>query len=340
MSDSLISVIVPVYNSELTLNRCIDSLLGQTYRNFELLLINDGSNDRSGEICDEYARKDSRVKVFHKENGGVSSARNVGLDNARGEWVTFVDSDDWVEDTYLDNYSINDNNSIDLICQGYITTKPVFLYGYHSPKENGTYEYAVKCNDRIQTVIPQMFKGRVIHFLWIMAFKRIIINQNNLRFDERLDNGEDLVFILKYLSFSHMVTCFDRFAYHYAVPEWGAKYARSFEKEIMIGEQLYDSIRQIYKVEPNNELCRYYREDLVSKYLQEFCINPSNRKFCLRRIRKILQKDFRYSQIFIMTRIIILFDCSYLFSKVILMMHLWFKNELTKVNGSDHCTIN
>ena len=188
MSDSLISVIVPVYNSEQTLHRCIDSILGQTYRNFELLLINDGSKDRSGEICDEFARQDSRVKVFHKENGGVSSARNVGLDNARGDWVTFVDSDDWVGDTYLDNYSIKDNNSIDLICQGYITTKPVFLYGNHSPKENGTYEYAVKCNDRIQTVIPQMFKGRVIHFLWIMAFKRTIINQNNLRFDERLDN--------------------------------------------------------------------------------------------------------------------------------------------------------
>ena len=109
MSDSLISVIVPVYNSEQTLHRCIDSILGQTYRNFELLLINDGSKDRSGEICDEYARQDSRVKVFHKENGGVSSARNVGLDNARGDWVTFVDSDDWVGDTYLDNYSIKDN---------------------------------------------------------------------------------------------------------------------------------------------------------------------------------------------------------------------------------------
>ena len=103
MSDSLISVIVPVYNSEQTLNRCIDSILGQTYRNFELLLINDGSMDRSGEICDEYAQQDSRVKVFHKENGGVSSTRNVGLDNARGEWITFCDSDDTVTAEWLQN---------------------------------------------------------------------------------------------------------------------------------------------------------------------------------------------------------------------------------------------
>ena len=97
MPDSLISIIVPVYNSEQTLHRCIDSILGQTYRNFELLLINDGSKDRSGEICDEYARKDNRVKVFHKENGGVSSARNVELDNAIGERITIVDSNDYIQ---------------------------------------------------------------------------------------------------------------------------------------------------------------------------------------------------------------------------------------------------
>ena len=82
MEENLISIIVPVYNSEEFLHRCIDSILEQTYENLELLLINDGSKDSSGEICDEYARKDSRVRVFHKENGGVSSARNVGLDNA------------------------------------------------------------------------------------------------------------------------------------------------------------------------------------------------------------------------------------------------------------------
>ena len=84
-----ISIIIPVYNSENTLRRCIDSVLNQTFTDFECLLIDDGSKDRSGEICDEYAQMDSRVRVFHKENGGVSSARNEGLDNARGEWITF-----------------------------------------------------------------------------------------------------------------------------------------------------------------------------------------------------------------------------------------------------------
>lgn len=85
-----ISVIVPVYNAEKYLHRCIDSILAQTFADFELLLIDDGSTDKSGEICDEYADKDARIRVFHKANGGVSSARNVGLDNALGEYICFV----------------------------------------------------------------------------------------------------------------------------------------------------------------------------------------------------------------------------------------------------------
>ncbi len=116
MSKPLISVIVPVYNAEKTLRRCVDSILSQTFTEFELLLINDGSKDNSGVICDEYARKDSRIRVFHKENGGVSSARNVGLDNLRGEWVTFVDSDDYVENKYLGVFY--DNKKADLLVGG------------------------------------------------------------------------------------------------------------------------------------------------------------------------------------------------------------------------------
>ena len=106
-SKPVVSIIVPVYNTEKFLHRCIDSILTQTYTDFELLLIDDGSKDSSGSICDEYAEKDSRVRVFHKENGGVSSARNLGLDNAQGEWITFVDSDDYIEENYLKSFEGN-----------------------------------------------------------------------------------------------------------------------------------------------------------------------------------------------------------------------------------------
>jgi len=93
----LLSVIVPVYNVENYLARCVDSILNQTYRNLEVILVDDGAKDSSGAICDSYAGKDSRVRVIHKENGGLSSARNAGLDVCRGEYIAFVDSDDWIE---------------------------------------------------------------------------------------------------------------------------------------------------------------------------------------------------------------------------------------------------
>lgn len=103
MTNPKISVIVPVYNVRHYLPHCIDSILSQNFPNFELLLIDDGSKDDSGTICEEYATKDSRVHVFHKENGGVSSARNIGLENANGDWIIFIDSDDWISDSMFKN---------------------------------------------------------------------------------------------------------------------------------------------------------------------------------------------------------------------------------------------
>ena len=96
MNSPLISIIIPVYNAERYLRQCLDSVVAQTYTNWECLLVDDGSKDGSGEICDEYAKKSSRFRVFHKENGGVSSARNTGIEESKGEWVYFCDADDYV----------------------------------------------------------------------------------------------------------------------------------------------------------------------------------------------------------------------------------------------------
>lgn len=102
-----ISVIIPVYNAEKTLNRCLNSIIAQDFKDFEVLLVDDGSTDDSGKICDEYAAKDDRFKVFHKKNGGASSARNIGLDNAKGEYITFCDADDYTEANWLDVFISN-----------------------------------------------------------------------------------------------------------------------------------------------------------------------------------------------------------------------------------------
>lgn len=112
----LLSVIVPVYNTERFLPRCLDSIAGQTYRNLEIILVDDGSTDGSGRICDEYAVRDGRVRVIHKENGGAGSARNAGLDAASGVWVTFVDSDDWIDSgTYEAVMSVAEKHGVDLV---------------------------------------------------------------------------------------------------------------------------------------------------------------------------------------------------------------------------------
>ena len=107
--DKKISVIVPIYNVEKYLSQCIDSIINQTYKNLEIILVNDGSPDKCGAICDEYSNKDERIKVIHKKNGGLSDARNAGLDIATGDFISFVDSDDWID---IDTYEIMMNNII------------------------------------------------------------------------------------------------------------------------------------------------------------------------------------------------------------------------------------
>lgn len=117
--EKLLSVIVPVYNVEQYLARCIDSILQQSYRNLELILVDDGAKDSSGVICDQYAAKDPRVSVIHKKNGGLSSARNAGLDAATGEFLSFVDSDDWLEPgAYAAMISLMEEKQVSLVCGG------------------------------------------------------------------------------------------------------------------------------------------------------------------------------------------------------------------------------
>lgn len=117
--DALLSVIIPVYNVEKYLVKCVESILGQTYRALEVILVDDGSPDASGRICDELAAKDSRIKVIHQENSGLSRARNAGMEAATGEYITFVDSDDWIEaDAYEHLLGLMEKYQVKLVCGG------------------------------------------------------------------------------------------------------------------------------------------------------------------------------------------------------------------------------
>ena len=115
MNNDLISIIVPIYKVEKYINQCLDSICGQTYKNLEIILVDDGSPDNCGKICDEYAQKDSRIKVIHKENGGLSSARNAGLDVIKGEYISFIDSDDFIENNFIEKlYNLCIDNDVDI----------------------------------------------------------------------------------------------------------------------------------------------------------------------------------------------------------------------------------
>ena len=152
--ESQISVIVPVYNVEKYLARCVDSILAQTYENLEVILVDDGATDRSGLICDEFASKDSRVKVIHKKNGGLSSARNAGLETAAGEYIAFVDSDDWIEpDAYAHMMQLMKKHQVKLVCGG----------RYDVSGKTGERKVGL-CPKREEVISGEELAGRI--FLW------------------------------------------------------------------------------------------------------------------------------------------------------------------------------
>ncbi|MBD7913312.1 glycosyltransferase family 2 protein [Clostridium cibarium] len=138
--NELISIIIPVYKVEEYLRRCINSVLKQTYKNLEVILVDDGSPDRSGEICDEFAALDNRIKVIHKKNGGLSDARNAGIDICEGEYIAFIDSDDWVHDKYIENlYKLLKKTNSDISVCNFIKTAKDKVDIYISNEE--IYEY-------------------------------------------------------------------------------------------------------------------------------------------------------------------------------------------------------
>lgn len=186
----MISIIVPVYNVEKYLQRCIESILAQTETDFELLLIDDGSKDKSGLICDEYARKDSRIKVYHKENGGVSSARNLGLNYAQGEWLAFIDADDYVHSNFLSSFESMISEGLGLIHWG-------FCYD-----TNGDIK-TIPISDKDKTMtMEEVCRNNIFHgYVWSYLFRRDIIKENKILFDTHLKYAEDWLFILTYYSF-------------------------------------------------------------------------------------------------------------------------------------------
>lgn len=199
---------MPVYKAEAYLHRCVDSILAQTFQDFELLLVDDGSPDCSGEICDEYAKMDKRVRVFHKENGGVSAARNEGIAHAKGEWIAFIDSDDYIDRTFLEDFGLNKYDA-DIYSQGYQVEMDgkVLNRHYFSVNEISSVPF-VKLFVEGET-------RNILNSPCCKLFKREVIRTSGLAFDTSISFGEDHLFVLSYLLHVQMFVLSPAVGYHY-----------------------------------------------------------------------------------------------------------------------------
>ena len=198
---SRVSVIVPVYNAKDYIIRCIDSILEQTFKDIELILIDDGSTDGSELICDRY-KSNNTVKVIHQENRGVSSARNRGLEVATGTYVAFVDSDDYLEKNMLQQML------------GGLASSDLVMCGYY--KENKRYQGVTerKIVNKVDAMMNVMQNDGFKGFLWNKLFKRSIIEKNKLMFSDNIHMCEDLLYCAKYINVCNSVCLLPDLLYH------------------------------------------------------------------------------------------------------------------------------
>lgn len=267
-----ISVIVPVYNTEQYLPRCLDSILSQSFTDFELLLVDDGSTDGSGAICDTYAEKDSRVRVFHKENGGVSSARNVGLTHAQGDWLYFVDSDDELLPDGLLTLVNCIGNDVDVVMGGY---EKYDVNGHVVEIVGKTGEIIVL---KKKESITSLYHGHALDYyylgwMWIRMFRNSIIKCERISFDTRLRIKEDTLFTMQYLCRSNGVTRFvNKPVYKYfmrngsAMGGWREGFDRAYVDSF---EALRKMKREIEASDVNcSELSFIAKEGLWHRYVE------------------------------------------------------------------------
>lgn len=274
----MISVIIPVYNSEKYLHKCIDSVLAQTYENFELLLINDGSKDSSGTICDEYAEKDKRVRVFHQDNAGVSAARNKGLDNARGKWVAFVDSDDWVEDEYFEVLSnaVKSHPNAD-----------IHFFGYFKSNDNERVQalcFENKIYDRIKINVLLENTSSHMNLFWFPFTKLFSAEKiKKVRFDENISIGEDTIFALEAIGCSNNIHFINRCLYnYYSNPHsvTNAKYhiglLQNMQFHYNARKGIYQNKLKINSRNSNIDTSKYYIEHILFWLLSNLNNAPSS----------------------------------------------------------------
>ena len=264
--NSLISIIVPVYNTEKTFNRCVDSILNQTFQDWELLLIDDGSTDRSGELCDEYAAKDQRIKVFHKENEGVSVARNLGIKESTGEYITFIDADDEVIKDYLAILyeNIQQSDIVFFFFQWIYTDNSklvILLNNFYS-------EERISIEKEMSLLMNNKVGYDLFGFTCNKIFRSYIIKKNNIRFVKDLAISEDEVFTLDYCRYVKKLKVINQPLYIYHISDEGLTYKKKSPSEWMLLADWFNRLMRGYA----NEGIKTY----LSRRIKECLLNAIN----------------------------------------------------------------
>lgn len=259
MNNSCVSLIVPVYNAVKYLSRCVDSILNQNYTDFELILVNDGSTDGSLAICEDFERRDSRVFVINEDNQGVSSARNHGIKVAKGDYICFVDADDYVSPSYLDQLVSPAllNDRIDLVLQGRIKCereKQILV----APDRDDVY-YLSKDSGFFDDV--SLFRFCAV---FSKLFKRNIIQNHEISFSKTLNHGEDFDFLANYLIYCDGVQVSTCTNYYYMINDGSLSDRRSrFENEYPCLSHLSVSLTKLSQCYKNHALDKQVREFLA-----------------------------------------------------------------------------
>lgn len=242
-----VSIIIPVYNAESFLARCVDSVLGQEYTDFELLLIDDGSKDSSGALCDAYAVSDSRVRVFHKENAGVSAARNQALSEAQGTYIQFLDSDDWMTpDSTKLLVRAAEENGCDLVIADFYR-----VVGERVSRKGDIEEEGVMSREEFAAHMMENPADYYYGVLWNKLYRRSIIEAHALRMNAEISWCEDFMFNLEYIRFTERITALHAPIYYYVkrkgslVTSQGASLSKTIQMKLSVFEYYHNFYKHV-----------------------------------------------------------------------------------------------
>ncbi len=297
-----VSVIVPVYNVEKYLHRCVDSIISQTYENLEIILVDDGSPDNSGKICDEYAKKDNRIQVVHKSNGGISSARNAGIKTSTGDYIVYVDSDDWLEKNAIEmlHKTIIDEN-VDLVMGNYFVSDDNGTNNANTYAEKISNKKFVKGTEEFENnVIMPFVNGQRACFIWLFITKKSFLLDEKI-FDEGISFVEDGLYTLKLIKKINSMYFLDMPLYHYFTNQNGlTRSSNRILKNIKQTPQLtklFDEILNDETFRKNNykEIRRAANTKIVMSYLYSLYKEYLDNKKFEKEVIEILNNEELFS---------------------------------------------